>query len=214
MVEWIQDFISSVGYIGVAVLAFVENFFPPIPSEIAIPFTGYVALQDEAMTLIGVVIAWTIGSVLGALPLYYAGYRLGEERTKRFAERYLKWIGISRDDIDKAHDWLHRHGRLAVFLCRMVPGLRSVISIPAGVTQMNLPVFITFTALGTLIWTAALAVAGYMLGEAYEEVGSVLNVVGYVLLALFIGWLLYRVYQNTRANTDESDEQEGATTSA
>jgi membrane protein DedA with SNARE-associated domain len=213
VVEWIQDFISSVGYIGVAVLAFVENFFPPIPSEIVIPFTGYVALQDDRLTLIGMIVAWTIGSVIGALPLYYFGYRLGEERTKRFAERYLKWIGISHEDIDKAHDWLHQHGRLAVFLCRMVPALRSVISIPAGVTHMNLLAFITFTALGTLIWTSVLATAGYMLGEAYEEVGSVLNVVGYVLFTLFIGWLLYRIYQNRRDDTDE-DEQEGAPTSA
>ena len=180
MTRWIMNLITSTGYFGIVALMFIENVFPPIPSEFIMPLAGFMVAEDK-FSLLGVIIAGTLGSVLGALPLYYLGAKLGEERLKQFAERRGRWLTLSPKDIDKANRWFDKHGAIAVLLCRLVPGIRSFISIPAGVNKMNLTLFLFYTAVGAGIWTAALAYAGYHLGTNFRQVGEYLDIATYTL---------------------------------
>ncbi len=195
MADWVTSTVESMGYIGVAVLMFLENVFPPLPSEIIMPFAGFAAARGE-LTYIGVVIAGTIGSALGQLPLYYLGRSLGIERTKRFTARYCRWIMVEPADIDRAMAWFARRGGAAVFLCRLVPGVRSLISIPAGAQRMGLLPFMAYSTAGMGIWAAALAFAGQVLGRNYDAVEKFLGPVTYVVLAILavaaVVWFIRR----------------------
>lgn len=158
MAKWIMDMVTATGYLGIVVLMFVENVFPPIPSELIMPLAGYMATQGT-LAFIGVVIAGTLGSVLGALPLYYLGRKVGEERVKTFADTYGRWLTVSRKDIEQAKGWFDRHGGMAVLICRLVPGVRSLISIPAGVDRMSIMSFLIYTVIGTSLRTASCILA-------------------------------------------------------
>jgi membrane protein DedA with SNARE-associated domain len=181
MANWIIRTIESTGYFGIVFLMFLENIFPPIPSEFIMPLAGFMASKEQR-TLSGVVIAGTIGSVLGALALYYAGYFIGEQRLKRLIDKYGRWLTISLEDLERAKGWFAKHGRLAVLVCRLVPGIRSLISIPAGIARMPLVSFLFYTAIGSGFWTALLAYGGYVLGDKFQQVEKYLNPVSYVVL--------------------------------
>ncbi len=194
MGAWITGIIHGMGYVGVAWLAFVENVFPPIPSELIMPLAGYLASQG-AMTLAGVVAAGTLGSVLGAMLLYGAGWWFGEERLKTFADRHGRWLTLSRRDVTRASAWFARHGTWAVFGCRLIPGMRSLISVPAGLQHMTLPKFLLATAAGSLLWTALLVYAGYALGENFEQVGHYVGPLSDVVIigiAVVYAWRVIR----------------------
>jgi membrane protein DedA with SNARE-associated domain len=193
MANWIINTIQATGYFGIVFLMFLENVFPPIPSELIMPLAGYMAAEGK-QNLLGVVVAGTVGAVLGALPLYYAGYFLGEERLKVFADRHGRWLTMSREDLDRAKKWFDQHGGRAVFLCRLIPALRSLISIPAGVAGMSLPAFLCYTAMGAGLWTALLTYAGYFLGANFEQVGKYLNPASYIVLAAILAMYLKRVF--------------------
>ena len=124
MADWIIGTIESTGYFGIVLLMVLENVFPPIPSELIMPLAGFMASKEQ-QTLSGVVLAGTVGSVLGALPLYYAGYFIGGERLNRLIDKYGRWLTVSSEDLERAKRWFAKHGRLAVFVCRLVPGIRS-----------------------------------------------------------------------------------------
>jgi membrane protein DedA with SNARE-associated domain len=195
------------GYFGIVFLMFVENVFPPIPSEFIMPLAGFMVTQNK-FSLVGIIIAGTLGSVLGALPLYYLGKKLGEERIKNFADRHGKWLTLSREDIDKSQKWFDRHGAGAVFFCRLVPGIRSFISIPAGINRMNMLSFLFFTVLGSAIWTSILAYAGYFLGSNFREVEKYLDVVTYVVFGAIIALYLWRIFKSGKKKESEiADEQ-------
>lgn len=194
MGAWIINIIESMGYAGVAWLAFIENVFPPIPSELIMPLGGYLASQG-AMTLAGVVAAGTLGSVLGALLLYGLGGWFGEQRLKAFADRHGRWLTLSRRDVERTSAWFARHGTWAVFGCRLVPGMRSLISIPAGLQHMNLLKFLLATTIGSLLWTSLLVYAGYALGENFEQVG---HYVGPVSDAVIVGIVVVYVWRVIR----------------
>ncbi|HKY06903.1 MAG TPA: DedA family protein [Candidatus Binatia bacterium] len=193
MADWIIGIIERTGYLGIVALMFVENVFPPIPSEVIVPLAGFLASKGE-LNLIGAILAGTTGSVLGAVPLYYAGVSLSEERLRRFAEKHGRWLTISPEDLGKAKRWFDKHGALAVLICRLVPAVRSIISIPAGMARMPFLSFLCFTTLGAAAWTTLLASAGYLLGAKFEAVNDYLNPVSYVvlavILAVYIKWLL------------------------
>jgi len=176
-----MGFISSAGYGGILLLMFIENVFPPIPSELIMPLAGFMVAQDK-LTFIGTTLAGMAGSVLGALPLYYAGKKLGEERVKRLADRYGRWLTLSRQDIERASRWFHRHGGAAVFVCRLIPGVRSFISVPAGIVGMNFLQFLAYTSIGTALWAALLAYLGYLLGSNFAQVGEYLDPVSWIVL--------------------------------
>jgi membrane protein DedA with SNARE-associated domain len=145
MSEWIKSVIEDFSYAGLVFLMFVENVFPPIPSELIVPLAGFFSTTGE-LTLPGVIVAATAGAVLGALPLYWLGRVAGHARLRRWCERHGKWIGVSARDLDKSKGWFDRHGPKAVLLCRLVPGIRSFISIPAGMAEMPVPKFLLYTA--------------------------------------------------------------------
>jgi membrane protein DedA with SNARE-associated domain len=173
-------------------LMVLENVFPPIPSEVIMPLAGFMATQDR-LSLLGAIVAGTLGSVLGALPLYYLGHKIGDERLKAFADRHGRWLTLSREDLDHAKQGFDRHGGLAVFLCRLVPGIRSLISIPAGIEGMSLALFLLYTTLGAGLWTALLTLAGYGLGANFRQVETYLDPASYVILAAIIVLYVWRV---------------------
>lgn len=193
MGSWITSIIHGMSYTGVILLAFVENVFPPIPSELIMPLAGYLAAQG-AMTLAGVIAAGTLGSVLGALLLYALAWWIGERRLKTFADRHGRWLTLTRQDVERASAWFARHGIWAVFACRMIPGLRSLISIPAGLQHMNLAGFVIATTAGSLVWTALLVYAGYALGANFGQVGSYIGPLSDIVIAGIVVVYLWRVF--------------------
>jgi membrane protein DedA with SNARE-associated domain len=200
--EWIQQLMTSLGYPGVALLMFLENVFPPIPSELVMPLAGFTAGTGE-LSFVGVVIAGAVGSLLGQLPLYYLGRWVGEDKLVVWADRYGKWLTVSGDEVKKADDWFDRHGPKAVFFARLVPGLRSLISIPAGLSEMQLLPFLLYSALGTSLWALLLAGAGALLGENYQVVDTYLGPAGLVILGgiliVAIVWIARRRSKHNRS---------------
>jgi membrane protein DedA with SNARE-associated domain len=192
MFDWITGFVRQAGYVGVFLLMLAENVVPPIPSELIMPLAGFAAARGH-LSIPLVVLAGTAGSLLGALFWYVLGRRLGLERLKRLAARHGRWLTLSPDDVARADDWFGRHGGKAVFLGRLVPTVRTLISVPAGINGMPLPSFLAWSALGTLMWTALLAGAGFLLQSQYELVADYLNPASTVLIALIVAWYLYRV---------------------
>jgi membrane protein DedA with SNARE-associated domain len=192
MAGWIENMVSSTGVVGVALLMFLENVFPPIPSELIMPLAGYTAAKGGA-NIVLVILAGSIGSLAGATFWYAIGRWVGEERLKRFADRYGRWLTLSRRDIDKADDWFDRHGAKAVFFGRLVPTVRTLISVPAGLSEMPLPRFLLWSGAGTLIWTTLLALLGWWLGDRYEEVEAWINPVSNVIVGAIVLFYLYRV---------------------
>ena len=184
MFEWITGIIGRRGYAGVAALTFMENVFPPIPSELVIPLAGFVAAEG-GLRLDMVIVAAVIGSVAGATIWYEVGRRIGEHRLRRWIDRSGKWLTISASDLDRAQAWFRRHGRIAVFAGRLVPGVRTFISLPAGFTRMSRGTFVLYTVLGSALWTAALAYAGVALRANFAIVGDYIDVATNLVLAAF-----------------------------
>ncbi|BAZ31996.1 hypothetical protein NIES4074_44700 [Cylindrospermum sp. NIES-4074] len=203
MLEWITNTINSLGYWGIALLMFLENLFPPIPSELIMPLAGFTArATPDKLNIIGVFFAGLLGSVLGALIWYYPGKFLGEERLKTLADKYGKWLTISSKDITKAKRWFDSQGGKAVLFGRLVPGIRTLISVPAGIGNMPLLPFLFYTTLGSAAWVALLTFSGYLLGSQYALVDEYLAPVSKIVLGsivlVFVGWVLKRQFQGTR----------------
>lgn len=192
MSKWITEMVYSTGYFGIVLLMFIENVFPPIPSELIMPLAGFMVTKNQ-LTLVGVIIAGTVGSVLGALPIYYLGQKLGEKRLKEFAENHGRWFAFSGEDIERSQKWFEKHGGKAVFICRLVPGLRSLISFPAGVNSMPLVGFLLYSTLGMLVWTSFLALSGYILASNFTQVEKYLDPFTYVVLGTLLVLYIYRL---------------------
>jgi membrane protein DedA with SNARE-associated domain len=185
LIDWIVWVMRTVGAPGVGVATALETVFPPVPSEAVLPLAGFTASQGHYGVVSAVVWA-TIGSLVGALALYYAGAAWGAERLCRMAERIPL---LHARDVHRSIAWFRRHGRTAVFVGRLVPGVRSLISIPAGIDRMPVLQFAGYTAAGSLVWNAVLIGAGYELGSRWEVIeGYVddLSVVVYVLLGVAV----------------------------
>ncbi len=213
MKDWIISVMQTMGYTGIGLLMFLENIFPPIPSELIMPAAGFAATSG-GLTLWGAILAGIAGSVLGQLPLYYLGRVVGRRRLKRLADRYGRWLMVSSASIDRADASFNRHGKAAVFFCRVVPGLRSLISIPAGIAKMNLATFLLWTTLGTSIWTTALTTLGYVLGRNYERVseylGPISTAVTVLLIAAAIIWVVRRRRQTNGNEAADNRSQSPA----
>lgn len=196
---WVLDVIDTVGALGVLGLVTLENVFPPIPSEVVLPLAGFLAGQGS-LSLVAVLVAATAGSLVGALLLYWAGAALGADRLRRAAERVPLMDG---DDIDRAQQWFVRHGRSAVLVGRLVPGVRSLVSIPAGVARMPLWPFAAYTVLGSGAYNAVLVLLGHQLGSRWTTVGRYsdpINAVVYVLLGLGLAYAVARRLRKRRAS--------------
>lgn len=191
MLDWIVNTINSFGYLGIALLMFLENLFPPMPSEIIMPLAGFTATQGQ-LNFAFVVLAGTVGTELGGLLWYYIGRTLGEKRLKKFADRYGKWLTLSSKEIEKSQKWFDRHGGKAVFLGRLIPGIRTLISVPAGIDRMNLMLFLLYSTIGSTLWVGALTYAGFLLGQNYQLVEKILGPIsGLVIVALLVGFGLW-----------------------
>jgi membrane protein DedA with SNARE-associated domain len=193
MTEWITNTMSAMGYLGIALLMFLENLFPPIPSELIMPLAGFTVYQGK-MAFFPAVLAGVAGTVIGALPWYYIGWLVDEAKIEALADKYGKWISVSAADIQKANAWFTRHGRKAVLLCRLVPGVRTLISLPAGMNHMPLLPFLLYSTVGTALWIVFLTAAGYFLGQNYplvEEYLAPFSKIALLALAiLFIVWIV------------------------
>lgn len=169
MQNWITDFMGQFGYISVFLLITLENIFPPIPSEVILTFGGFMTTNTE-MTIPGVIGIATLGSVLGAIILYGIGRLLDLERLEKIINRWGHILRVKVSDIQKADSWFKRYGYWTVFFCRMVPLIRSLISIPAGMAKMKMGLFLLFTIVGTLIWNTLLVTTGAFLGESWTDI--------------------------------------------
>ncbi|WP_207714396.1 DedA family protein [Scytonema sp. UIC 10036] len=203
MTDWIKEIIESLGYWGIALLMFLENLFPPIPSELIMPLAGYTSnLPGAKLNVLGVFFAGLVGSVAGALVWYYPGKFLGEKRLSALADKYGKWLSVSSKDIVKAKGWFDRQGTKAVLIGRLVPGVRTLISVPAGVSNMPLIPFIIYSTLGSAAWVGLLTYSGYVLGSQYELVDKYLAPVSKIVLAVlivaFIAWVVKRRKKHRR----------------
>jgi membrane protein DedA with SNARE-associated domain len=204
MQEWITNTMNSLGYLGIGLLMFLENLFPPIPSELIMPLAGYTAtFPNSQIQVLPAIAVGVVGTILGAIPWYYAGLRLGQQRLELLAGRYGKWIGISAGDIDKSVQWFQKHGAKAVLLGRLVPGIRTLISVPAGISKMSLLPFFLYSTIGTVGWVALLTYAGYFLGKNYKLVEEYIDVITKFVvfgvlfaIAAFIG---YRLWKRSRS---------------
>lgn len=202
---WIQQIITAIGYPGIAFVMFAENVFPPIPSELVMPFAGFLVGRGE-FNFVAAAAAGTLGAVLGALVLYYLGMWADERIVRRIVRDYGRFLTISEKDLDRTLHIFSRYGHWVVFFGRLIPIIRSLISIPAGMERMPLPKFLLFTTIGSAIWTTLLCYAGVVLGENWENVlgfvkqyERIVLVVLVIITIIIVIWLVLR-WRNNRAN--------------
>ncbi|WP_374549280.1 DedA family protein [Sphingobium yanoikuyae] len=190
MTEWITTIVEQMGYWAIALLMLLENVFPPIPSEVIMPLAGYTA-ADGGLNIMLVIISGTIGTVTGAA--WWLASKCGERRLKELADRHGRWLTLSASDIDHIDDGFDRHGSWAIPVAHIIPGLRTLISIPAGLFGTSFPQFLILTTLGSAVWNSILAAAGYFLGQQFSAVDRYLGPAGLVIMAAVLLYYLYRV---------------------
>lgn len=206
MQEIIISIMNQFGYLGIMLLIMIENVFPPIPSEVILCFGGFMTTTTK-LTIIGVIISATVGSVLGAIILYFIGKILNKERLiKIVSGKTGKILRLKAKDIEKADNWFDNKGSKTVFICRFIPIVRSLISIPAGMSEMPFIKFLILTTLGTAIWNTVLTILGNIMGENWTKIVEIINnyanVVLIILVILIILGIIY-FYQsrkNKKAN--------------
>ena len=206
--ELIKDAVAVnplAGYGAIFAAMFLENLFPPIPSELIMPLGGFLVQQGQ-LQFVPVVLAGLLGTVLGALPWYGIGRVINEERIEQWLERHGRWIGISPAELGRSRSWFNRFGTALVFWGRLVPGIRTLISVPAGIEMMPMLPFLIWTTAGSLIWTLLLTLAGLLLGESYSSVEIWIDPVSKAIkvvlgIALVAGslWLGLRIWRRRQS---------------
>ncbi len=191
MFDLVASIVENAGYAGVFLLMLAENVFPPFPSEVIMPLAGFAAARGD-LNAVAVAAAGTAGSLLGALFWYFLGLRIGLERLQRWAGRGGRWMAFSPDEVGRASAWFELHCGKAVLFGRLLPTVRTLISVPAGIARMPLGRFVLYSAIGSALWTSGLAAGGYLLEDQYE-VARYLNPVANVIFAVIAGTYLYRV---------------------
>ena len=192
MTEFVFKLVEDGGYWGVALLMLLETIFPPIPSEVIMPLAGVVASRGH-LSLPFVVAAGTAGAMLGNIIWYVAAKLLGLERFRPYIEKYGRWLTLDWAEIERAHRLFDKHGGAIVFIARMLPTVRSLVSIPAGLLKMKFVPFLLWSTLGSLIWTAGLAIAGWVLGQQFDHIETVLGPLSIAVIAAIVLWYVYRV---------------------
>lgn len=184
-IDWLVNIITTVGYPGVALSVFIESFFAPIPSEIILPFSGFVA-STGTLNIYLVILVATFAAYLGTLPFYFIGM-WGEKYVFKLLERYGKYLFIEKQDVDWAFGLFEKHGSKIVLLGRLIPIVRSLISLPAGVAKMKFVVFSVYTLIGALVWNTLLAYAGFLLADSWEMVGDFVSQYEDIILIVAVG---------------------------
>lgn len=196
----IMEFMEQFGYLGVFIMIALENVFPPIPSEVVLTFGGFMTTYTN-LTVVGVIVAATAGSLLGAMILYGIGSLLHADRLEQIINLWGHILRVKKEDIHKAHAWFNKYGYWTVLFCRMIPLVRSLISIPAGMSKMRFSLFLLFTAIGTIIWNIALVTLGAVVGESWESVVYIMEIYSafvYALIGLGLIVLLILFIRRTR----------------
>jgi membrane protein DedA with SNARE-associated domain len=197
MIEWVTGLVQAGGYPGVVALMFLENLFPPIPSEVIMPLAGFVAARGD-LSFVGVIIAGMVGTLAGNGFWYEVARAIGSRRILPLFARYGRWFAVDDQDFQKAEDTLRRHGPVALFFGRMLPGIRTVISIPAGFAEIPRHTFYFWTGLGSLIWIGVLATLGYVLEDQYEKVEGWIEPLGYVVIGGILITYVWHVWSRGR----------------
>jgi len=198
MQSWIIDFMNQFGYGGIIFLIAVENIFPPIPSEVILTFGGFMT-TFTTMNVFGVIISATIGSLLGAIILYFIGRFLSHEKIERVLDGKIgKILRLNKDDVYKTYDWFNKKGKFTVFFCRCIPVIRSLISVPAGMSGMKFSVFLIFTILGSLIWNTILVLLGVIASDSWSkivdgtDIFTKVSIVAMGLIAVIAVFIFYK----------------------
>jgi membrane protein DedA with SNARE-associated domain len=198
ILSWAVNVMLALGYVGLALLVALETIVPPIPSEVILPLAGFLAGQGH-FSVLGLIAAATVGSLVGALTFYAAGRALGERRMRRLLQRFGRWILLEEHDLETAHEWFKRRGALAVLVGRLVPAVRSYVSLPAGLARMPLAAFVVLTAAGSGAWNAILIGAGWLLGERWQDVGGYVQPLGRAVPFVVLGLVIWFVWGRIRA---------------
>ena len=186
MTNFVFDLINQFGYMAISFLIAIENVFPPIPSEVILSFAGF-ATHLSQMTVVGTIIASTIGAVLGALILYGVGWFLNEERLERIIDhKAFKMLGFKRGDVQKAINWFDKYGTGAIFYGRCIPVVRSLISIPAGTAKVKMSKFLIYTTLGSLVWNTILVALGSYMGEKWQVIVTIFEEYSLIIAGLSV----------------------------
>ncbi|MBY8873440.1 DedA family protein [Micromonospora sp. PLK6-60] len=202
---WVASVIDSLGAAGVAFLVALESIIPPIPSEIVLAMAGYLA-HEGRFNVVLIVLAATVGSLVGALVLYWLGAALGEERLKRWLDHIPL---VDRSDLEKADRWFERHGRWAVLIGRLVPVVRSLVSVPAGANRMRMSEFVLFTTLGSGVWNTLIVGLGYVLGSRWEDVDRYSSWFNYAIFAVFAVMIVSWAAKKIRRRRDRQSMTAG-----
>ena len=186
MQAWIIEIMNQFGYLGIFLLIAIENIFPPIPSEVILLFGGFMTTSTE-LSVVGVIIAATLGSLLGAIVLYFVGKILNKERLKKIVSGKIgKVLRLKASDIEKADHWFDTKGNKTVFFCRFIPIVRSLISIPAGMSEMPTPKFLVYTIAGSLIWNSVLTIIGAKVGDNWESILGIFDNFSHIVLIILV----------------------------
>jgi membrane protein DedA with SNARE-associated domain len=203
---WVEAIILALGYPGITLVMLIENLFPPIPSEVVMPFAGFL-VADKKMTFIGIIAAGTLGAGMGAIIIYYIGMKVNEFWLRSILRTYGRYLLLSEKDLDKSLRLFENYGELFVLFGRVIPGIRSIISIPAGYYRMKFSKFIFYTLAGTIVWNLILATSGYVLGNNWEQVLELLStyetIIYIVIMSLIAGFLISRIFDKQK-NEPES----------
>lgn len=199
LIDTITSWISAYGYAGVFLAMLIETVFPPIPSEVVLPLAGYAVFNNQGGIIDAIIVGIIagLGSTVGAIVIYLVARKIG-----RFAViKYGKYIFLDEKKLAKIEEWFDRHGTKAVFLCRMAPGMRELISIPAGLSKMNIPKFTVFTFAGSLIWSVSLTIVGYTFGKTtqnwIESSSAIFNYVAIIIIVGIVGYIVYRFVKSS-----------------
>ena len=183
MQTWIIDMMEQFGYLGILFMMAIENLFPPIPSEVILPFGGFMTTYTN-LSVLGVVITATTGSVIGAIVLYGIGTLIDVSRLEKIVDRFGHILRIKKEDIHQADLWFEKYGYWTVLFCRVVPIIRSLISIPAGMSKMTFWLFLLFTMIGTVVWNVILVFFGVILGESWEDILQFMDIYSNIIYLL------------------------------
>ena len=195
MNDWVVRLIEQSGYLGVGFLMFLETVFPPIPSEIIMPVAGVAAAKGQ-MQLSLVILSGTAGAMLGNIFWYLAARALGIQRLKPIIQKHGKWLTVSWSEVERAHDWMEKHGAAFVLLGRLIPTVRSLVSIPAGLLDMRFRTFVIASTLGTFAWTAILAGAGFRLRSDFHQIDQWMGPLADAVIVVIVVAYLWRLIRH------------------
>lgn len=194
----IIEVMNNYGYIGICLLILLENIFPPIPSELILTFSGFMTINSD-ITIIGVIISSTIGSLIGASVLYLIGYILNKDKLITItSSKYGKLLKIKKEHIEKADIWFKDKGSKTVLLCRFIPVIRSLISIPAGMSKMNYVKFIIYTIIGSIIWNTILTLIGAYAGDKQDIILSFIDSISNIILIIILIIIFYLIHKQCK----------------